>query len=258
MPLLLLRLALCASPLLLLPAAAARPAADAVKLHKLLHGAPDTWSPTESAGLLRTAGFPESVCEAAEREGVTGDLLAAWEDLDALHITTPADKTRFHLLLRELQTQQQHDERPAAPPVGGTPAGVDRVVIVDRQPPPQPPQPPTAEKYSPAMLLLTVVCFLLGALCALMTAQVPQLALMILLAWGAVWGVIVWLCGGFMYTVQTAGLESAGHSMIDTIIVTVYFTLGGLYWWMLGTLKNYADAANAAAQQQRDFMARWG
>ncbi len=232
--LLLLRLALCASPLLLLPAAAARPAADAVKLHKLLHGAPDTWSPAESAGLLRTAGFPESVCEAAEREGVTGDLLAAWEDLDALHIATPADKTRFHLLLRELQTQQ-HDERPAAPPVGGTPAGVDRVVVIDRQPPPAPPQPPK-EEYSPAMLTFTVVCCILGILSALNASSVPQIAFLFLLAWWVVWSVVVWLCGGLMYTPEPvqatvdAPAETLGTAQAVLLLLafSCMFTCGGL------------------------------
>jgi hypothetical protein len=235
LPLLLLRFALCASPLLLLlPSAAARPAADAVKLHKLLHGAPETWSPTESAGLLRTAGFPESVCEAAEREGVTGDLLAAWEDLDALHITTPADKTRFHLLLRELQIQQQPGERPAAPPVGGTPAGVDRVVIIDRQPP-VPPQPPK-EEYSPAMFTFTVVCCILGILSALNASSVPQIAFLFLLAWWVVWSVVVWLCGGLMYTpepvqatveapAQTLGTAQA---VLLLLAFSCMFTCGGL------------------------------
>lgn len=84
-------------------ALAARPAAEALSTIMTKSGPPASWAPQACAAFLTEVGFSSATAEAVVAQGVTGDLLADWADLDALAITGGADKVRWKTVQRALE-----------------------------------------------------------------------------------------------------------------------------------------------------------
>jgi hypothetical protein len=80
-----------------------RTADDVLRSMSRLHGEPVLWTPRLVGLYLRDVGLP-TAATAAQEQGVTGDLLAAWTDAAALAIQSPADSVRVRLALAALSS----------------------------------------------------------------------------------------------------------------------------------------------------------